>query len=437
MASELLKTFQKIEKGRLKCIEKSTESGYPLPEDASLEQIAYCIDAQTHASEYHADYKAFITRDFSSLPDGVLRLPNDITKLGTYALYRVRCSGIIWPDNIKTIGDYAMESSSVGKDLDIPNTVTTIGSYALQAANTGYAINVPSSVTKMGTNSFYRSSTYNNVLNYDGRASSIPERCFGGGSGGAKAYVNFTEEAAEAVTSIGNYAFNYTELNRLPFNPDKLTSISATDTFSYCTVPELFTWPHQCKTIQGLSDAYLDGGLIIPEGPTSVGRYSLDGTKIRNDDLIFPSTITNVAERAFQGTIRQTTDKDTNSYFNKMEFLNTGNLSFGPGAFVNCKTNELIFHCATMSLQYNATNVFSHQYVGDIIFLNLMEPISSTNSIFNASYMSSTGSYLYLPDDIVAAAKTIAPWKTIASYIKPLSQWSKYNDYKDQLLPRE
>lgn len=436
MASDLLKTFQKIERGRQKCIEKANQKNYLLSENASLEQIANCIDSQVNLGEYLSSYKAFLSGDISLLPDEIIKFPSDITGLSNYCFYyNTGIKNVLIPSNIKKIGNYAF-SETLLKNVTIEEGLETIGDYAFYMSDGGLQINIPKSVTKIGQSCFY-GTTKTCRIEFDGRITSVPSNAFAGGQNtfGSGPIVNFTQEALETITSVSDNGFKSSNClqNVLTHRIKSIGNYA----FQYNDFKEPITiQPTSDLGQHAFDSSNFQKGLTILNGMEALRAYAFNGTRLNQNELIFPESVYNIQSRCFQATLRLTSDENPDEYINKVEFLNKEQFTVsGEGAFVNARFSNIIIHAKKVSINY--ATVFSSSYIGNIIFLNMTNIPSITSSTFNNNYLTNRNVYVYVPDDIVESLKAATNWTSIKSRIKPLSEWPLYNDYKDQLLPRE
>jgi hypothetical protein len=430
MASNLLNTLEKIEKGRKKCIAKSNEKNYQLPEDASLEQIANCIDAQQYADEYHQDCIAMISRDASKLTNGVLRMPPDVTKIGEYAFYNMSTiKDIVLPEAPTSIGQYAFfECSGLTGPMNVPNTVKSIGKYAFYRTNNS-EINIPSSVTTLSTYAF---SDVRNVLNYDGRVKSIPESCFYGGNVRPTKF-NMTDESIAAITQIGKNAFYRMELDKFPVT-DNVTYIDY-GAFSNSTINTPVVFSNAGLTSMGNSifaSTHFNKGFTFKDDHTKLSEYMFNYAVFHQDELIVPASTKTFSTYALsqikKGYINDEGSEVTTA-LPRLVILSED--TFNPGSYFlyNAQVTEVIFHCKKMAAT-NAT-ALSSSYIPYMIFPNLESGATIPSSFFSTTGLSKGG--LYVPDNLVSEYKAATNWKTYASYIKPLSSWSGYADYMASL----
>ena len=447
MASNLLKTFEKIERGRKKCIAKANEVNYPLPEDASLENIAQCIDAQGHVSEYYNDFIAIMSRDASFLKDGILRIPYTLEKIGPTACQQMSgLKGVIWPENLKEIGKNAFNACSGWEGvIDIPNTVETIGSNAFsgigQSTKNITEVNIPSSVTSIGSTAF---ESMTGVINFDANITKIPDYCFRCGStvttGGAwYDEFNISEERLAQITEIGNSAFSYErKLKKLPIGPN-VTKIDMYG-FQYCEgVTEPVVIPNGC-TLGNYSFAYsrLKGGITFEDGEktSSFADYAFDRAHVGVDDLVLSKGINSIGTNAF-GYIYKgySPDGKTLEKVKRVIIKHEGTLTMGASTFNSANvTDAVIVHAKKITYSNTNGRQFYSMPVKAVVFWNLDDDTTLTTSAFTSSTcITSNGEGIFVPDDLVDHYKAQTGWSSFKNYIKPLTSWSGYADYKASL----
>lgn len=459
MASNLLKTLEKIEKGRKKCVKLANEVNYPLPEDASLEQIAQCINAQGYADEYYADYKAWLSKDFSALPEGKLRLPDDLETIGDRAFYYQTDLDFIWPRNLKRIGSNAFRNGSFkSRVIDIPNTVTRIDTYAFDYLSGAHTINVPSSVTTIAGYTFLHTPT-NTVINFDGRVKTLEMSTFGNGnssSTGIGATINMTDEAVDCIETMKSSVFECSVLPRVPWTEKTKLGLStdsspASSVFKYvkwlCPVKIPSTlWYEKYTTIGGSQFAYgwFTEGLEFDSDihSTILDSYSFQGVRVSNDVLEFPESVNNLSTYACKDMCKYnaTTPSSTNTKIDRLIFPNKEKMTFSSQSLNNVWANNIIIYAKTLTMTSSSqcfTMSSSTSGCGNIVFLNMDSVPTIVSNTFATGNFSSGKSFIYLPDDLVAEAKAKQYWSSVASYIKPLSEWPLYEEYKEHILPRE
>ena len=83
-----------------------------------------------------------------------IRIPNDVTSIGQYALQGCGFTSIDIPSSVTSIGDSAFESCSSLSSCTIGSGVTSIGDGAFLACTNLTSIDIPDSVTSIGDNAF-------------------------------------------------------------------------------------------------------------------------------------------------------------------------------------------------------------------------------------------------------------------------------------------
>jgi hypothetical protein len=444
MASNLLNTLEKIEKGRKKCIRLANEVNYPLPEDASLEQIAECIDAQGHVDEYYASYKAYFSKDFSALPDGKVRLPDEIERLGDYAFYYGRNLDLILPRQLKTIGQSAFNHASFkDKTFTIPETVTTLENYSFSNISST-TINVPSSVRTTELGSVFDHAS-GGTMNYDGRCEII-NGSFGNNNAGTRGNgwnLNMTPESIACIKEIKNYSFNQCKIHKQPWNKDtKITGTHAfMNTLWYCPL-ELPANKTGALPANLFQNTYFAEELTWPtSNNTAVNDYAFSSVQLeKNTTFKIPESIVKLGTGCCTSMSAYDTVKKANSNLDRIEVLCKDTLElYNANHFQKAMYNHLIIHAAHIaSIPANCmTQANTSTANGNIVFLNIKEVPSIVSTSFNASSLSKGNAYIYLPDDLVNEAKTKSNWTSFAARIKPLSEWPLYAEYAEHILPRE
>lgn len=447
MASNLLNTLEKIERGRKKCIQLANEVNYPLPEDASLEEIAQCINAQGYADEYYDSYKAWFSKDFSALPDGKVRLPDEIETLGSKAFYYAENIDIIWPRQLKTIGQYAFYHATFKDGVcEIPNHVTELGAYSFYEC-LGQTFTVPNSVTNMGNNAFNHSS---GTMYYDGRVSVLNSGVFGNSNAGATGNglkIHMTPESISCIEKINYNAFGQCQMYQLPWH-DGVT-FTGTDVFKNTI------WNVPCVLDKNVYYTYngvdkissnMFYGSHFKEGfewteceVSTMDNYAFQNTRFNQDIVKIPESITTLGMSTFSGVRRLTDETHTSQYIDRFEFLSKELFDTSAGQSVyDSYYNNFIIHAKEVKMGHTMFKMSSTSTAcGSVIFLNITKVPDIQSSVFNSSNLTKGNAYVYVPDDLVAEAKAKQYWSNISARIKPLSEWPLYSEYTEHILPRE
>lgn len=121
----------------------------------------------------------------------------------------------------------------------------------------------------------------------------------------AQVAVEALNKSLAGVTTIGDNAFNGTQLPNGFQLPNTVTKISNTAFFG-ATLPEGFVLPDSVKTIgvSAFAHASLPSTFKLPEGIESIGNNAFMSSKI-NSTFTFPKSITKIPEALFVGAYLQ------------------------------------------------------------------------------------------------------------------------------------
>lgn len=448
MASNLLKTFEKIERGRQKCIAKANEVDFPLPSTASLDEIALCIDNQGHIDTYIKELKYLIDKDASRLdnPD-LFRIPNDIKQIGSNGLPNLTVSNVIIPEYLEIINSSACQNwYNFSGDLILPNTLKKIGSDAFTnlGRNTGFGtLTIPNSVESMGINSFEGNGA--RVVNFDANITEIPQSLCEAYTGSSSATTsnyayleefNISEERANKITKLGGSAFRHQKnLSKLPHLPNLTEIISYA--FAGCQPTEKFTIPATWTADLGFhmfERTQFNGGFEFENGGvTKLDEYTFSWTNFNQERVIIPENVyyfPNYCMQYISGNTPMTFGTNTYNVIPRMDLLCKDKVSVSYGMFTSAKIGTLVIHASDLGFINSNGRVFQDtDYIKEMVFPNL--PATPPNIGGNVFYSGAPAS-IYLPDDYVATYKTASGWSTGASYMKPISQWSGYAEYLEE-----
>ena len=136
-------------------------------------------------------------------------IPNSVTSIGDHAFEDCfSLTGIVIPDGVTSIGDYAFSSCRSLTNIVIPDSVTSIGDHAFEGCYSLYSIVIPDSVTSIGNHAFEDCYSLTGIVIPDG-VTSIGNEAFWGCTSLSSLVI------PDGVTSIGDYAFG--ECN-FPYN---------------------------------------------------------------------------------------------------------------------------------------------------------------------------------------------------------------------------
>ena len=152
-----------------------------------------------------------------------ITIPDSVTGFGECAFYFcVNLININIPDGVRNFGDYAFEGCTNLSGITIPNGVTFIGDSAFKLCDLT-SITIPDSVIIIGDNPF---EVCGGMTSFYGKFASADNRCLII-DGVLKSFAPSgltTYTIPDGVTSIGNYAFSWSCLERITI-PDSVTEI--------------------------------------------------------------------------------------------------------------------------------------------------------------------------------------------------------------------
>jgi hypothetical protein len=239
--------------------------------------------------------------------------------------------GIILPNSLTSIGDYAFAYCASLTSVTIPSSVTTIGDNAFEDCRELTSVTIPSSVTSIGEDAFEGCQSLTSISvnasnpNYSSENGVLFNRnkttlimCPGGKTGSYTIPSSVTSIGARAfygcwrltsvtissyVTSIGASAFNgCTSLTSVTFlSPSRVTSIGDF-AFSWCTSLTSVTIPssvtsigwgtfEQCRSLTSLT-------FLSPSSVTSIGQDAFNNCTSLTSVTI-PSGVTSIGSGAF------------------------------------------------------------------------------------------------------------------------------------------
>ena len=290
------------------------------------------------------------------------------------------------PNNVKSIGQYAISGNNRLEQADLPTALDSIAQYAFYYDERLAKADLPAGVTTIGQYAFYNTALTNVT---------IPN--------GVKRieYETFyscdqlkTVILPDGLESIGQYAF-YNCVNMESINIPSQLQVIEYDAFAYCyKLASPLVFPATCKSIgaSAFYDNYLLEEVTFNEGLESIGNSAFSYcTKIKEVTLpqslttlgtyafagidslktfIFPAVFTNVPEGILYNckniekvTLAEGTTQIGNDAFNKCQKLATINLdgqpltAIGNSAFYNTAITKVSLPESLTSL---GNSVFSN-----------------------------------------------------------------------------
>ena len=205
-------------------------------QEERLRQLEELFKAQQNATVAKPKPRAALTYNNAGFEiwDGVLKR------------YKGTATGVVIPDGVTSIGDYAFRDCSKLINVTIPDSVTGIGKWAFNGCYGLTSITIPDSVTSIGDYAFFCCNKLTSIIIPDG------------------------------VTSIGNDTFDSCYRLLSVTIPDSVTSIGES----------AFKW---CRSLTNIA---------IPGSVTSIGKGAFDGCWGLTS-IIIPDSVTSIGESAF------------------------------------------------------------------------------------------------------------------------------------------
>ena len=277
---------------------------------------------------------------------GKIVCDGNVTEIGNDAFYqRYKLTSITIPETVKTIGESAFQRCDGIVNITIPNSVTSIGESAFQRCTALTKVVLSNRLTEIKYNTFCDCTALQTV-SIPSSVETIGERAFDSCSSlknleicnGVKSIEPFAFFDCSAltevlipnsVTEIGESAFgSCTKLSEITLGNGletiggrafqmcyALTSVTIPDSvktigeqpFHKCFKLGAFngkyaTVDKRCLVIDGVLNSYAPAGqteYTIPEGVTTIGTYSFEGT-YGLVKITIPKGVTLIDDRAFE-----------------------------------------------------------------------------------------------------------------------------------------
>ena len=204
------------------------------------------------------------------------------------------CNNTIIPNNVTNIGSYALYDCEELTNITIPNSVTSIGDSAFSGCSGATSITIPNSLTSISDSTFSGCSGATSIT-IPNSVTSIGDSAFSGCSGATSITI------PNSVTSIGDRGFSYCSGATSITIPNSVTNIS-NSAFSGCSSVASITIPDSVISIENsaFSGCSSATNITIPNSVTSIGNSAFSGCSSVTSIMI-PDSVTTIGDRAFFG----------------------------------------------------------------------------------------------------------------------------------------
>lgn len=194
-------------------------------------------------------------------------------------------TGVILPNSVAEIGNYAFHGCIALINIIIPNGVTMIGKSAFYGCYGLTSIAIPGNVTTIGDNAFYGCTALKNITIPDSVAS-IGEYAFFDCAGLTRIIIG------KGVTEIGERAFD---------DCTNLIGVYITDIAAWCSIKFA---GYNSNPLSCAHNLYLNGNavydLLVPYSVTKIDNYAFDDCE-RLRSITISDNVTTIGEWAFSG----------------------------------------------------------------------------------------------------------------------------------------
>lgn len=236
-----------------------------------------------------------------------ITIPEGVTSIGARAFQSASAlTSITIPEGVTSVAEYTFSDAAALESVTLPSSITSIGEAAFFGTTALTSIEIPSGVTSLGALAFFGSTSLTSIT-LPSSVASIGEMAF-------------AEMDALAAFSVASGSANYSAIDGVLLDetatslilypgarpgssyviPDSVTSIGAY-AFVYSELTSV-TMPAGLTIIgnNAFEGAAALTSIVIPEGVTSMGEKTFkDATALTS--VTIPSTVTSIGYSVFQG----------------------------------------------------------------------------------------------------------------------------------------
>jgi hypothetical protein len=219
------------------------------------------------------------------------------TTLIQYPIGKPQSSYII-PNFVTSIGDYSFQYTNLSQ-ITFPGSITSIGQYAFQYSNLSQIV-IPSGVQTIGIYAFFNNISLTTIaFENNSNLTSIGDYVFAS-SPGSSSLISINIPAS--VTSIGDFAFQYSNLSTITFDVNSLLTNIGDYAFGYSNISEIII-PTSILTIGNnafflvapLENVQID----LSSNLIAIGDNTFAGTNITSINI--PGSVQTIGNNAFNG----------------------------------------------------------------------------------------------------------------------------------------
>ena len=301
-----------------------------------------------------------------------ITIPASVTSIGQYAFAYTNITSISIPSSITSIDEYAFAFTYI-TSISIPSSVTSIGQYAFSNSSLT-SISIPASVTSIDQYAFSNSAiasinvaqgnTYyasdNSGILFDVTRTTLIQYPSGKTQSSyiisstvttigqyAFQYSNLSQIAIpSSVQTIGDYAFQYSNLSTITFDGNSVLTNIGNFAFSYSNISEI-NIPASVTSIGNYAFQYSNISTITFDGNsvlTNIGNFAFSYSNI--SEINIPASVQTIGNNAFYLVPLETIQID----------LNSNLIAIGDNAFAGTDITAINIPASVQTIGNNAFN---------------------------------------------------------------------------------